>query len=134
METLWAFLIGFAVTLFFVGRYLRSINLGRAGGGTVAFPAVPARPCPRCGRPVAVGSGFCVGCGAPMALWNVHRAAVQTAPSEPGGKAKPRPVINATICIGCGSCVDACPEPGALALAGGKSSLANPALCTGQAK
>jgi thioredoxin reductase (NADPH) len=69
-----------------------------------------------------------------MALWNVHRAAVQAVPPGPGEKGKPRPVINTSLCIGCGSCVKACPEAGALALAGGKSSLVNPALCTGHAK
>jgi putative YpdA family bacillithiol system oxidoreductase len=71
-----------------------------------------------------------------MALWNVHRAAVQPKANgaEPGEKGKPRPVINATLCIGCGSCVDSCPETGTLALVGGKAILANPERCTGHAR
>jgi thioredoxin reductase (NADPH) len=47
---------------------------------------------------------------------------------------KPRPVINASLCIGCASCVDACPEEGTLAMAGGKAILANPERCVGHAK
>lgn len=69
-----------------------------------------------------------------MALWNVHRAAIQEGGSGQSKSGKPRPVINATLCIGCGSCVDACPEAGTLALAGGKAILANPELCVGHAK
>ena len=71
-----------------------------------------------------------------MALWNVHRAAVKpaqgaAAQGEPG---KPRPVINATLCIGCGTCVDSCPETGTLALVNGKALLAHPERCVGHAK
>ena len=71
-----------------------------------------------------------------MSLWNLHRAAVRpdTNGAGGGGKGKPRPVINATLCIGCGSCVDACPETGTLALVGGKSILANAERCVGHAK
>ncbi len=69
-----------------------------------------------------------------MALWNVHHAEVQTGGAEPGEPGQPRPVINATLCIGCGSCVDACPETGTLALAGGKAILAEPARCKGHSK
>ena len=70
-----------------------------------------------------------------MALWNVHRAAVQPRQWRAAGeKGKPRPVINATLCIGCGSCVDSCPETGTLALVNGKAILANPERCVGHAK
>jgi thioredoxin reductase len=71
-----------------------------------------------------------------MSLWNLHRAAVQ-APSSgaaPAESGKPRPVINATLCIGCGSCVDACPETGTLALVSGKAILSHPERCVGHAK
>ena len=70
-----------------------------------------------------------------MSLWNVHRAAVAApANGQTGEKGKPRPVINATLCIGCGSCVDTCPETGTLALMSGKAILANPERCVGHAK
>ena len=57
-----------------------------------------------------------------MSMWNLHRAAVRPDTNGTGGgeKGKPRPVINASLCIGCGSCVDACPETGTLALVGGR--------------
>lgn len=134
METLVTFLIGFGITLFFVSRYLKSLKGTHHAGPKAAVPAAPSQPCPRCGQPVELGAGFCQACGAPMALWNVHRASVQTETSQPGEKGKPRPIINATLCIGCGSCVDACPETGTLGLKGGKAILVNPTLCVGHAK
>jgi len=149
METFISFLIASAVTLFFVRRYVKklaakeqgagglggSVGGGSAGGSTpAATPAAMGAPCPRCNKPVTPGAAFCPACGAPLALWNVHRASVQNRPVQPGEKGKPRPAINATLCIGCGSCVDECPETGTLALASGKAILAHPERCTGHAK
>lgn len=68
-----------------------------------------------------------------MALWNVHMAPEQAGNAAPKS-GKPQPVINATLCIGCGSCVDSCPETGTLELANGKAILAHPERCTGHAK
>ena len=135
METLISFLIAFAVTFYFVRRYLKNLVAAKkaAGEGDGPAPVVRAAPCPRCGKPVPEGSAFCGVCGAPLALWNVHRAEVQEANGN-GRQGKPRPVINASLCIGCGSCVDACPETGTLALAGGKAILAHPERCVGHAK
>ena len=70
-----------------------------------------------------------------MAMWTV-READETQPilaqGAAGGTAKP--VINASMCIGCGSCVHACPETGTLELEAGKAILAHPERCTGHAK
>jgi thioredoxin reductase/NAD-dependent dihydropyrimidine dehydrogenase PreA subunit len=41
------------------------------------------------------------------------------------------PLIDGSRCIGCGSCVTACPEGGVLGLIGGKAELIEPALCIG---
>lgn len=41
------------------------------------------------------------------------------------------PRIDLTHCIGCGSCVEACPESGVLAVIGGKAALAQPQKCIG---
>ncbi|MBI3664421.1 MAG: NAD(P)-binding domain-containing protein [Acidobacteria bacterium] len=43
-------------------------------------------------------------------------------------------MINASLCIGCGSCVQACPEAGTLELINHKAILAHPDRCTSHAK
>jgi len=140
METLLTFGAALLLTYFFVRRYLKTLSAPKRPQqktpAAAAPPASAAISCPRCRKSIAADSSFCPACGAPMALWNVHRAAVKTVSSSPGGgeKGKPRPVINATLCIGCGSCVDSCPETGTLALVGGKAILANPERCVGHAR
>jgi thioredoxin reductase (NADPH) len=139
MESLYSFLIVAVVTLFFVRRYVKKLNAAkrapaRAAAAVPAAPAAAAQPCPRCSRPVISGSAFCPACGAPLALWTVHRASVQAAPNGGADKGRPTPAINASLCIGCGSCVEACPETGTLELVGGKAILAKPERCVGHAK
>ena len=140
MDTLFTFLVAMIVTFFCVRGYVKTLSTNkRAAAHPDPVPAPPAEPltkCPRCSKSIAADSTFCPACGAPMALWNLHRAPVTgtangTAPSSNG---KPRPVINATLCIGCGSCVDACPETGTLALVGGKAILAHADRCVGHAR
>ena len=136
MESLLAFLIASVVTLFFVRNYVKGLSAQKrasAGSGAAASGG-PQSACPRCGKPIAGSSAFCQSCGASMALWNVHRATVQDGPQGADQTGRPRPVINATLCIGCGSCVDACPETGTLELSAGKAILANPERCTGHKK
>jgi thioredoxin reductase/ferredoxin len=141
MDTLLSLLIGVVITFFFLRRYLRKLTAEKSAtpaASRASSPiADPDRPCPRCNKTVASGSSFCPSCGAALALWNVHRSSVQETASKgdsPAETGKPRPVINATLCIGCGSCVDECPETGTLTLVSGKAILANPALCTGHAR
>jgi thioredoxin reductase len=59
-------------------------------------------------------------------------------PVDPSAAAEvaggPKPVINASLCIACGSCVDACPETGALAILNGIAILAHPERCLTHAK
>ena len=139
MDTLLSFLIASAVTFFLLRHYLKTLATPKRQ--TSAAPAAshssePAVSCPRCGKSIQGEAAFCPACGAPMALWNLHRAAVQPATngSTSGEKGKPRPVINATLCIGCGSCVDSCPETGTLALVNGKALLAHAERCVGHAR
>ena len=92
------------------------------------------RPCPRCNRSIPRGTAFCAHCGAAMAMWKVHSASIQAPDSTGGAKGKLQPVINVSVCVGCGSCVHACPETGALEIIGGKSILSHPERCVGHAK
>jgi len=135
METLVAFCLAFGLTLYFVRGYLRQLTQRKADrdAAAAASPtaAAAAGLCPRCSGPVSQGAVFCSGCGAALALWSVQ-SAKRADGTAAGGKAL-RPVINATLCIGCGSCVDACPEQGTLALVGGKAVLAHPERCKGHA-
>jgi thioredoxin reductase (NADPH) len=135
METLYSLLIGLSVTFFFLRGYLKNLaRTRRPATSSVPGSSQKMISCPRCSKPVAMGSSFCAACGAALALWNVHSAPTQ-APTNGGANAgRPQPVINATLCIGCGSCVDTCPETGTLELAGGKALLAHPERCTGHAK
>lgn len=138
MDTLFAALIALAVTLFFMRGYLRQLTASQKAppGGPREEVATPAgvRPCPRCSRSIAKGTAFCPHCGAALAMWNIHSAAVQSVTVEGDTPGKPKPVINASLCVGCGSCVDECPETGTLELAGGKAILAHPERCVSHGK
>ena len=132
METLFTFLLAGLVTLWFVRGYLKKLTAPKSA--RVAPAPKPMRPCPRCAQPVEKGCAYCQHCGAAMAMWTVHQAAESNPESreKPTGTAKP--VINASLCIGCSSCVHACPETGTLEMEAGKAILAHPERCTGHAK
>jgi hypothetical protein len=55
----------------------------------------------------------------------VHSAAVRAA-GAPAAQEKTRPVINVSLYVGCGSCIQACPGVGTFEMAGGKAILAHP--------
>lgn len=135
MDTLIAFIIAAAITMYFVRGYLKKLTAKqaapRAAASARAVPVV-THPCPRCGKPIAKNAAFCSFCGAALAMWTIHRAGVAV-PSG-GPKGKPKPVINASLCVGCGGCIEACPESGALEMLSGKAVLVHPELCTGHAK
>lgn len=131
MDTLAAFLIAACVTLFFVRGYLKKLTSGHKS--QPASQPKKLAPCPRCTKQMEQGTAFCPHCGAAMAMWNVHRAQ-QAAPVAAPTSGKAQPLINASMCIGCGSCIHACPETGTLELVNGKAILAHPERCTGHAK
>jgi thioredoxin reductase/ferredoxin len=95
------------------------IHLRRSGTGP-ARPAAPSGPpCPRCGAAVAPDSIYCPKCGVPQQIFEMVTARVSP---EGAGMEAPAPashaVVRADRCVGCGTCVAACPEPGALRLEG----------------
>lgn len=134
MENFFAALIAVAVTLFFVRGYLRKLSVAHghaAPARTGSAPPAKSVPCPRCSKKIPEGAAFCGFCGAAMAMWEVHRAPISVSGPSRGVL---KPVINASLCVGCGTCIDACPEKGTLVLNAGKAILANSASCVGHGK
>lgn len=113
-----------AVTLIAVRSHLRR----------VAGPAANARPsarraCPRCAAALDDGVDTCPRCGVPLQLFELVSAPVVASESE-DESAPPRALVRSDLCVGCGSCVAACPEDGALTLQG-KLAMVDPARCKG---
>lgn len=126
MEMLLTTLGFLALTGLLVARHLRQ-SPGAAPG---AAAATPGRPCPRCRASVPAGSPFCPGCGVPQQVYEVISAPTSAAGAEQG---KLHAVVRSDICVGCGTCVPACPEPGAIALRG-KLATVDKELCLGHGK
>ena len=90
--------------------------------------------------PLGVGV-FYLALLAPAVVWHLWarrrthvRAATALSDSREAGLMEPpslHPVINPNRCLGCGSCVDACPEAGVLGLVHGKAVLVGPTHCIG---
>lgn len=138
MDTLLAAIIAAGITLFFVRSYLKKLTTPQraapGSGPTAGGEASGTRPCPRCAKTIARGTAFCAHCGAALAMWSVHSSAVHTGGSASAVKGKPKPAINASLCVGCGSCVHECPETGTLELLNGKAILSHAERCVGHAK
>lgn len=118
--------IGFLVlTALFVVRHLKQ-------SGPPAAPAAPkGSPCPRCSAPVPAGSAFCPSCGIPQQVFEV--VAAREVSDDAGDGAARRAlhaVVRSDLCVGCGTCAAACPEPGAMTLQG-KLAVVDVALCKG---
>lgn len=114
--------IGFVlVTALFVVLHLRK---NKSSG---AAPA--GKACPRCGCKLAEGQTWCPGCKAPLQAFEVLTAKVVTGEKKADGGPL-HAIVMADKCVGCGTCVAACPEPGAILLVN-KIAKVNLDLCKG---
>ena len=118
MDTLLSVAIGVLITFFFVWRYWR-----KSAAGSIQDEATTIY-CPRCSAQTDPRAALCRNCRTPLQVW------AGTSDFEAGNSnGQPRPRVNASLCIGCGACVEVCPEPGTLAMVDGKAILAQPDLC-----
>lgn len=104
METLLT-AVGFAaLTAVFVAFHLR--GRGRRS-------ARAAARCPRCRAALPDEATVCPACRAPLQAFELALAPVVTAEAATGPV---HAMIRADLCVGCGACVAACPEAGAIQL------------------
>lgn len=110
---------------------IRKAQLGGAKGPSSTAKQKITRPCPQCGHATDETSAFCEKCGVPMMLWKLKLAREATG-NDASRSAHPRPIVHQDLCIGCGSCSNACPE-NVLEIIAGKSTVVNASKCTGVA-
>ncbi len=94
--------------------------------------------CPRCRATLPPGAARCPRCRVPLQVYDLVAAAPQDAAGGAGGAGagndgKVHAVVRADVCVGCGTCVPACPVGGAIAMKG-KLAVINPALCAAHGK
>ncbi len=87
------------------------------------------RTCPRCAHTSPLDATACVSCHAPFQAFELVTArAAATTPRAVDGPL--HAIVRADRCVGCGTCADACPEPGAI-LVRNKVAHVNLDLCKG---
>lgn len=116
----------FALTGLVMWMHLRA--RARDSSAPVVRPVDP--PCPRCGAGVPPRSAFCPGCGVPQQIFEMVNAPTSAAAGDGPAAGKPRALVRADMCVGCGTCVASCPAPGAITLRG-KLAVVDDALCQG---
>ncbi len=126
MSSLYTTIGFFALTGFFIWLHMKK-GAPSVGGGPAPVAAV-GRPCVRCGANVLIGSTFCPGCGVSQQLYEIV-AAPEAAHGEATGGVL-RALVRGDMCVGCGTCVASCPEPGAITMRG-KLAVVDNALCQG---
>jgi thioredoxin reductase len=100
-------LVFLAVTAVFVALHLRRSRAGVA-------PAAAAR-CPRCRAALPAGAESCPSCAAPLQAFEIALSPVVS--TNPAARDALHAIVRADLCVGCGTCVAACPEPGAIRVA-----------------
>ncbi|HHN73750.1 MAG TPA: FAD-binding protein [Acidobacteria bacterium] len=106
------------------------VYLQRSGPGGAAEAVVQGPPCPRCSAPVPRTAAFCPACGVPRQIYEVVEAREASGEANDEEEGSLHAVVRADLCVGCGTCVAACPEPGAILLEG-KLAVVDLAVCKG---
>src|SRR5215510_2652993 len=112
------------VTLLAIRRHLK--RLGRSSNETRSDTTT----CPRCSARLRGGPDECPKCHVPLQLFELVSAPVVQHTEQADDDAPPRALVRSDLCVGCGACVDACPEPGALSMRG-KLAVVDPGKCKG---
>jgi thioredoxin reductase (NADPH) len=101
------------------------------GRKPAAVATAPEPECPRCRTRVPKAARFCPGCQAPLQAFDMVMARVVADGHDAGGGDGPKhAIVRADVCVGCGTCVAACPEPGAIRLVH-KLAVVTKDLCKG---
>ena len=104
-------------TLAFVAISAISVWLHLRKSAPPPSAAARARPCPRCRAVVPAKAETCPKCGVPLQAFELVSAAeVHDDPAESAGEIRAH--VRADMCVGCATCVAACPQPGAIAMVG----------------
>ncbi len=124
----------FVLTAIFVASHMRRGSAPPAGGakgGGAGVAPVRLVPCPRCQAQVPSGSAYCPSCGIPQQIFEL--AVTAEAPAATGddiAHAALHAIVRHDMCVGCGTCADACPEPGAIVV-NHKLAIVDTQLCKG---
>ena len=115
MEMILTTLAFFLLTAFLTVRHLKKTETARSE----PRPSASGPPCLRCGRSLTAGATFCSGCGVSQQVYElVNAKASEMAAPDPTPGSRLHAMVRADVCVGCGTCVAACPEEGALAMQG----------------
>jgi putative YpdA family bacillithiol system oxidoreductase len=86
----------------------------RRRAGAAGESAAPAEACPRCRGPIVAGSTHCSHCSAPLQAFDLVRARIVAGDADASTSGPLHAIVRADLCVGCATCVAACPEPGAI--------------------
>ena len=111
----WTTLLFGAITALTLLGQLRSRKRRFRNTGGVTFAT---RECPRCHTVAPATASRCPGCGIPSQIFEVVSAREARTPT-PEGLKRLHAHVRVDLCVGCGACVAACPESGAIAMRGG---------------